>query len=465
MAIASPGVGSNLDVNSIVSQLMAIEQQPLTALAKKEASYQAELSAFGTLKSALSTLQATAQSLASASTYTGMLATPSDATILTATATSTAAAGAYSIAVSQLAANHTLRSDVNYNLADTFKGGTISIQVGSGTAVDVSITDGSTLEGISSAINNANAGVSASIINDGTTNRLVLKSGTTGSAGAITILVNETGTGGTPVPPGIVQKLKDFETKTVEVQAASDAIFSVNSLQITRSSNTISDVISGVTLNLTKAGTIGSPVTTNLTVARNTSSSQGAIVAFVSAYNAAVKNLQSISAYDAVNKKASILTGDSTVRSIQSRLSSLVQTNVSNLAGGIGRLSDIGITVQSDGTLSTNVAKLQAALTDTSKDVAGLFTSTTTTNKGIAVRFNETLESVVGSSGLINGRTEGITRSIKDIGSRREVLNRRLIDIEARYREQFTRLDTLLSSMNKTSAFLTQQLASITASS
>lgn len=467
MAIASPGVGSNLDVNSIVSQLMAIEQQPLTALAKKEASYQAELSAFGTLKSALSSLQSAAQGLSNSSTFTGMMSSVSDSTVLSASTSSSAIAGTYSIAVSQLAMNHTVRSNVNYATEDTFKGGTLSIQIGSGTAVDVTITDGSSLSAISSAINSANAGVSASVINDGTTNRLVLKSNTTGSTGAITIAVTQTGTGGTPTAPGVVQNLTDFNSvggNLALVQAANDAQFSVNGLAITRTTNTVTDVINGVTLTLTKAGTIGSPVTSNLTVSRNTSTMQGAIVAFVNAYNAAAKNLTSVSAYDAANKKASILTGDSTVRSIQSRLSSLAQSSLSGIAGGIRNLSDIGITLQKDGTLSTDISKLQAALNDTSKDVAGLFTSTVSTNKGIAVRFNEVLDSIVGSTGLINGRTDGINQSIKDIGSRRDVLNRRLVDIEARYRAQFTKLDTLISSMNKTSAFLTQQLASITKS-
>lgn len=468
MALSSPGIGSNLDVNSIVSQLMAIEQQPLTALAKKEAGYQAELSAFGTLKSALSSLQSAAQGLANTSTYTGMMTSVSDSTIVSASATSSAIAGTYSVAVSQLAMNHTVRSNVNYATEDTFKGGTLSIQIGSGTAVDVTISDGSTLSGISSAINSANAGVTASVVNDGTTNRLVLKSNTTGSTGAITIAVNQTGTGGTPIAPGVVQNLTDFNTvggNLAEVQAATNALFSVNGLAVTRSTNTISDVISGVTLTLTKAGSIGSPVTSNLTVSRNTSSVQGAIVAFVNAYNAVAKNLTSVSAYDAVNKKASVLTGDGTVRSIQSKLSGLVQTSMAGISGGIRSLSDIGITLQKDGTLATDISKLQAALNDTSKDVASLFTSTSTTNKGIAVRFNEALESMVGSSGLINGRTDGINQSIKDVGSRRDTLNRRLLDIEARYRAQFTRLDTLISSMNKTSTFLSQQLAALPKSS
>ncbi|PIQ11942.1 MAG: flagellar hook protein [Hydrogenophilales bacterium CG_4_9_14_3_um_filter_59_35] len=464
MAISSAGIGSNLDVNTIVSQLMAIEQKPLTTLNTKEAKFQAQLSTYGTIKGALSSLQSAVQGLTSSSTYTSMSASVSDATILSASATSSAAVGSYSIAVSQLAMNHAVRSNVNYATEDTFKGGTLAIQIGGGTAVNVAIADGSTLADISSAINSANVGVSASVINDGTTNRLVLTSNTTGSVGAITISVTQTGTGGTPVSPGVVQNLNDFNTvggSLVDLQAATNAQFSVNGLAITRSSNTVTDVIGGVTLNLTKAGTIASPVTTNLTVSRNTGAVAGAIGAFVNAYNVAAKQLKSVSAYDATNKQASILTGDSTVRNIQSKLSSLLQTSLSGIAGGIRSLSDIGITLQKDGTLATDTTKLQAALNDPTQDVASLFASTTSNNKGIAVRFNEMLDGIVGSSGLINGRTDGISQSIKDIGNRRDVLSRRLVDIEARYRAQFTKLDTLISSMNQTSTFLTQQLASI----
>lgn len=467
MAISSPGVGSNLDVNSIVSQLMAVEQQPITLLNKKEATFQAQLSTYGSITSALSSLQTAAQALVDPSAYTGMSALVADTSIVSASASASAVPGSYNIAVSQLAMNNIVRSNVNYASADTFKGGTLAIQIGSGTPISVTIADGSTLDSISSAINGANAGVSASVVNDGTTNRLLLQSNTTGSAGAITIAVTQNGTGGTPVSPGVVQNLTDFNSvggNLASVQAATDASFTVNGLAITRSSNTVSDVIGGVTLNLSKAGTIASPLTTNLTVSRNTASISGVIGAFVSAYNTAAKQLQSASAYNAATKQASILTGDSTVRNVQSKLSSLLQTSLSGIAGGVRNLTDIGITVQKDGTLATDSTKLQAALNDPTKDVASLFSSTTSDNKGIAVRFNEMLSSIVGSNGLITGRTDGINRTIKDIGNRRDALNLRLVGIEARYRAQFSTLDTLISSMNKTSAFLTQQLSSLTKS-
>jgi flagellar hook-associated protein 2 len=170
--------------------------------------------------------------------------------------------------------------------------------------------------------------------------------------------------------------------------------------------------------------------------------------------------LKTSSAFNAATKKGAILNGDSTVRTLQSQLSDLVHTSVSGIAGGISTLSDIGITMQKDGTLQTDSTKLTAALADPAKDVAGLFTQTTTGNEGIAVRFSATLRTSIGFDGPIASRTDGIAASIKEIGSSRDALNLRLAKIESRYRAQFTALDTMMANMQKTSQYLTQQFKS-----
>jgi flagellar hook-associated protein 2 len=430
---------------------MTIEQRPVTALNVKEASFQAKLTAYGSLKGALSAVQTAAKTLTLATTFTSQTAAVSDPTVLSASADATATAGSYAINVTQLAKYHAVRSNTDYaTTADTFNTGSLAIKIGAGAAVNVTI-DGTnnTLDGIRQAINNANAGVTATIINDGSTNRLVLTSTTLGSAGSITVTATDSGSGGTHALSGLDSSL------LVTTQAADDANFSVNGIAITRSSNTVSDVIGGVTLGLTKPGT------TSVTVSKNTGAITAAINGFVKAYNDMVKQLQSATAYDVANKRASVLTGDSTVRNIGETLRSLVQTTVSGIGGGIATLSSIGIALQKDGTLVVDGAKLGAALADSTKDVFSLFASTAADNKGIAVRFNETLDGIIGTSGLIASRTDGITASIKDIGKRRDALTARLTSIEARYRAQFTALDSLIAGMNKTSQFLTQQLANL----
>lgn len=455
--ISSPGIGSGLDINGIIGNLMAVESQPLTAMATKEASYQAKLSAFGSMKGALSSLQSAAASLKNTSTFTGMSAASSDSTLFSVSATSDAAAGSYDLSVTTIAKSHAVRTNVDYG-SDTFDSGTLRIAVGTGTPVDIDLSDVGSLADIRLAINEADAGVTATIINDGTADRLVLTSGTTGSDGAITLEAPTTNNDGT-------RRLTDLiGTNLTETQAADDAVFSLNGITITRSSNTIDDAVEGVTIKLLKEPDQTLPITPltgKLTVSQNTGAVTAAVNAFVKAYNDAIGQIKSMTAYDAANKKASVLTGDSTARSIQSQLSALVGTNVNGVAGGIARLSDVGISVQTDGTLALDSSKLSTALADKDTDVAALFTQTTSGNEGIAVRFNSLLEGIVGNDGLIESRTDGINSSIKDLQKRAEAFNLRLTQIESRYRKQFSALDSLIASMNQTSAYLTQQLASL----
>jgi flagellar hook-associated protein 2 len=450
-SISSPGIGSGLDISGIISKLMQVEAQPLTALATKEASFQAKLTAFGSLKGALSSLQTAAQTLKNTSTFSAKSASTADTTVATASASTTATAGTYDIAITTLAKAHSIRSSTNFAAGATFDGGTLSIQVGTGTAQTITLEAGKTLAQVATAINDAKTGVSATVVDTGI---LVLTSNTTGTTGNITF----SATAAVPDDGNATTlALSDLNT-TSQLQAAQNASFTVNGITpaFSRSSNTVTDAITGITLNLLKEAS-----STKLTVAANTGAVTSAVNAFVKAYNDAISGIKQMTAYDAANKKASVLTGDSTARSIQSQLSSLVSTSVSGITGDISRLSDLGITVQKDGTLAVDSSKLSTAVSDPGKDVAALFTQTTTGNEGIAVRFNTLLEGIVGSSGLITSRTDGINASIKDLQKRADALNLRLTSVEARYRAQFSRLDTLISSMNQTSTYLAQQLANL----
>lgn len=449
--ISSPGLGSGLDINGIIGKLMQVERQPLTTLARREASFQARLTAFGSLSGALASLQTAARTLATPATFTGNTATAANSALLSAAATGTAAAATYDVAITQLARQHALRSNTPYAATtDTFTTGTLAITVGSGAAVNIAI-DGSnnTLAGIRAAINGANAGVNASIIHDGTTNRLVLTSKTSGSAGTIAVAVTDAGSGGTHAISGLAS------AALVTTQAAQNANLTINGMAISSSSNTIDTAIEGVTLSLRQTGT------TTLSVAPNTAAISQAVNAFVTAYNGALGSIRTQTAFDATSQRASVLTGDSTARSIQGRLGTLVGTAVSGSASGIARLSDIGIGVQRDGSLAIDSTRLNAALANSPQDVAALFSQATPGNQGIAVRFDTLLKDILGPAGMIASRTEGINASIKDLQRRAEAFTLRLSSIETRYRAQFTALDTLIASMTQTSNFLTQQLANL----
>lgn len=447
MAIAA----SSLDVNSIVSQLMELEKQPLTVLDTKEASYQAKISAYGTVKSALASLQTAVQTLTQPNTFKALGITSTDLSVVSGSATTEAAPGTYNVVVDQLATAHTVRSNGAYTATNvTFNTGTLSIKVGNGTAVDVEITNSNnSLAQVRNAINNSGAGVNATIINDGTNQRLVLTSKTMGSAGAITVTATDSGSGGTNPLTAL------GSASLVEVQPANDAEFSVNGLSVTRSSNTISDVVQGLTLTLAKEGS------STVTVAKNATTAVNAVAAFVTAYNAVVAQNSSLTAYDAGNEAASILTGDATLRSIQSKLGSLVNSRVSGITGGISSLSQVGVSLQRDGTLKLDSSKLTAALNDPDKDVASLFTQTTNGNKGLAVQFNDWLSQATGTSGILSNRIDGLTDSIDSLDDRRDAISARLVTIEARYRKQYSALDALITSMSSTSSFLEQQLSAL----
>ncbi|MBV2234758.1 MAG: flagellar filament capping protein FliD [Sterolibacterium sp.] len=450
--LASPGIGSGLDINGLVSKLMESESRPLVSLTTKEAGIQAKISAFGSIKSALSGLQTATQALTRAQTFTGTSATVTDSSVFTATGGKTATPGEYTISVSQLAQNHAIRSDSAYTTSDTFNAGTLTLAV-NGKTTEVSIRSGEndTLAGIARSINEARAGVSAAVINTGSTQRLVLTSATTGTDGAIRLSVNETGSGATHSLTDFAYGGSDSPTM-VQTQAANDAIFTINNIEITRSSNTVTDAIDGVTLGLSKLGE------TKLTVARDISGTTSAINAFVKAYNDVVTTLNRVSAYDAATKKASTLTGDSTVRSLGFQLSSLSSSVVGDMSGSTARLSDIGISRQLDGTLQVDDAKLKTALKDPDRDVAALFAGTEAGREGIAVRFVNALDGILGENGTLTSRTNGLSSSIKDIGRQRDSINLRLAATEANYRKQFQALDSMVSSMASTSNYLAQQL-------
>lgn len=340
------GVGSTIDVNSLVTQLMQVEQQPLTAMAKKEASYQSQLSAYGSLKGSLSTFQSALSALSDPTQFSAISATPADTTLASASASTSALAGNYSFNVTSLAQSQKLQSSAPFASMSTVLGsGSLSLAFGSYSndtppsftlnsdkpTKTINIADGqNTLSGVRDAINAANVGVSANIINDGITgNRLVITSNDSGVANALRISVSDSS--GAPITSntGLSALAYDPSTAVTNMRvgiAAKNAEMTIDGVLISKSSNTITDAIQGVTVNLLKTGT------NTLTVARNLTSTQTAVQSFVTAYN-----------------------------------------NVNKTISGLSVLSEIGISLQANGTLALNTAKLNSVLNDPTKDISTLF--------------------------------------------------------------------------------------------
>jgi flagellar hook-associated protein 2 len=389
----SSSVSTSIDVNGLVSQLMVAEQIPITKLATQTASYQAKLSAFGTIQGALASFQTSVSTLGNASTFQTVTATASDTTTMSATALTSALPGSYAIEVSSLAQAQTLVATGQASLSSAIGSGTsttLSFDFGTitGTATSGKYATGTTfsstgagvktvtidstnntLQGMRDAINAANIGVTASIINDGSTSpyRLVVSSANMGAANSMKISASGDATvsallANDPTAGTAGQNL-------TESVAALSANFKVNGIAISKNSNTVMDVIPGVTLNLTKVTT--TPVT--LTVTQDTASVTKSVNDFVTAYNTLSKSLTDVSSYDAATKTGAVLQGNATVRNLQAQLRSVLNTPG---AGTVTSLSQIGVTFQRDGTLALDSTKLTSVMKSDFSGIAGLFAST-----------------------------------------------------------------------------------------
>ena len=474
--VSSAGIGSGLDIEGIISQLMEIEKRPLTQLNNKKAEQQAQLSAFGSLKSVLSSFQDSVQELAKPTVFNGLKAALTDTTMATVSASSSAAAGTHEIEVQSIAQSQKIKSEA-FASTDTIIGsGTLTIAFGTyngdGTftantekaAKTITIDPAkSTLADIRDTINDANAGITASIVNDGSGNRLVIASKDSGLANALKITVNDAD-GNHTNNAGLSKLAFDASTGGVanmtETVAAKNAVLVIDGITIQKSSNTIDDALEGVTLNLLKAD----PGTTStLTVEKDNSSVEVAMKAFVATYNSLEKTVTNLSRSDPANDQASILTGDSTVRMVQFRVRAMLSDNPLP-AGGINSLSELGISFQKDGTLALDDSKLSAVLADPDKNISEFFgdiPGTTTSTPGFISRLDQLIDGMTRSDGLIESRIDGIDSVIKTIDKRSESLEYRLEEVEKNLRAQYTALDTMIASMTQTSNYLQQQLASL----
>ena len=448
MGISASGMVSGLDVNAMVSSLMSIEEQPLANLQAKQTSFNAKLSAFGTLKSAVSTFQTAVKALGGdALRALTASSTKSDVVGITATKDGGATAGSYAIEVSKLAqADKLVSTGVAPGATFAAAGSSMAITIG-GKTTPLVLTD-TTLAGISSAINKANAGVTATILNDGTQDRLVITGSQTGSANGVSIAASGS--------------LAAFDTTAATTtmtrsQTAQNAEMKIDGIAVSKPSNTVTDAIKGVTLNLAQTN-VGSPVTVSL--AKDTTSISKSITAFVDAYNTLATAVNKQTAYNAATKTGAVLNGDASARSILTGIRGELTKAVSG-AGGLTTLSDIGIAFQRDGTLKLEKpAKLESALATNFENVSSLFSSTT----GIATRLTKVTDEMLGTKGVFKNRTDGLNATIDSLKDSADRMTQQLGQTEKRYRAQFVALDTMMTSMQSMQSYMTQQLSALAAS-
>lgn len=442
-----------LDVGSLVTQLMEVERKPIEKLASKVSSYQDKISSFGTLKGLISSFQTAVRSLNTS--MAGYRATPSDTSVLSAVASSSAVAGSYSVQVTTLAQAHKLAAagQLSDTTAIATGASTATFTVGA-TSTDIAIAAGATLQDIRSAINTADIGITATIVNDGsgTPYRLALSSDNAGLDNAINSITVKTG-GDTAVNDLLAYNpTENVPTPVIpmsETIPAANAVFTVNGIQITKSSNTVTDAIQGVTLNLSKES-----ASTTLKVERDTGAVSTAASEFVDAYNAMTSKLKSLSAYGSASSAAPSLAGDGTVRLMQDQLRDIYLTPATG--GTLSTLSQVGISTQADGTLKLDSSTLDSAMALDFADVSNLFSSAS----GYATRMDDWTATVVGYGGLIDTHTDGLNTSIDGYQAQIDKLEARMTVLQKQFTTTYSNLNLLLSSMNSTSAYLTQQFSS-----
>ncbi|EIS19526.1 flagellar filament capping protein FliD [Yersinia pestis] len=464
-SISALGTGSGLDLNTLLSQLSAAEQTRLTPLTTQQTSYKSKLTAYGVLQSALAKLETASTALKKADTLNSTAVSGSNSAF-SATTDSAASAGTYSIEVTNLAkAQSLLSADVpsaTDKLGSSDATRTITItQPGQKEPMKISLTSEQTsLTGIRDAINKQEGSVNASIMKaDDNTYYLALTSKDTGTQSEMTISVagDETlnnflnytpsSTGGSGA---LTQKVK-----------AEDATLSVNGVSITRQSNTITDAPQGVTINLKAVTKEGAPE--QLTIVRDNTATKAAIQSFVDAYNSLQTTFGSLTKYTVVetgqdqSTSNGALVGDGTLRSIQTQLKSQL---ASSQSGDLKTLASIGITQDLDGKLVINADKLNTALTDKPNSVTAFFVGDGETT-GFATQTEKLLNTALDTTlGTLKPATDGINTSLKNLDKQIAATTASIETAIERYKTQFTQLDKLMTSMNSTASFLTQQFDS-----
>ncbi len=544
VGISSAGIGSGLDIEGIIGSLMAAERIPLTKVSQERTAINTKISIYGIIKNSFADLKAAADKLSSLNNLNPLKATSSDDKIVSASASAASAKGSYSIEVSQLAKAQSVAA-LGVATADTTVGtGSLTITLGSyasgtntftnnadKTPVTINIGAGQqTLDGIKQAINEADAGVTASIVNDGAGSRLVLTSKETGAINGFKLEVTDSDGNNTDTtglsrlaydPTAAAGAGKNADT----LQVAQNANFTINNLPVSKASNTVTDAVAGLTLNL-KAQTT-SPI--NLEVGLDDTALKTTLDGFVAAYNKIRGNLKDQQQKDAT------LSRETTPSTLERGLRNILREQVAQY--GIG-LSDIGLSFDKDGVLSLNKSKLDTAVAadpgilekvfantatttdarvkylgannmtqegtfainvstayDGSNTIAGTINGvagtgvgniltgatgnaseglqfsvaqgasgnmgTITFSKGLAERLSDWIGSLTDEGGTLVSRTDGLTSRKSRLDDQEDRLNLRLEQVEKRYRAQFSALDSMLASMQQTSSYLSQQLAAL----
>ena len=448
-SLSTQGIGSGLDIAGIVSRIMTIERQPWVKMGTDQVEMQAQLSAYGQLKSVVSQFQTTMGELSDAAKFKAAKATSSDAKIMTATASADASRGSYAIEVKRLAETHRMVAATTFADTTTTKvgatGDTMAITVGT-KSFTVEIGN-KTLDEIRTAINSAtgNTGVTASTIRDTSGYHLTLASNSTGSANFVDVKFHTLADPLTPQPdPFALATINtDRNASGGFTSADLDAELKIeNTYSVTSSSNTVTDVISGLSMELVTVGSV------TLNVARDDGKIQSAVQQLISSYNTVFKLTGDLKNKVLSDERGSLL-------NIESQLRDALHAK-SGTSASFKFLAEIGVTNGANGTgLALNTTIFQEAL---AKDPGGVASMFADASSGATVRFKAVANNLLGIGGILPGREVSMKARIDASTTARANLEFRLARKETSLNKQFNRLYSLIASLNTTSSYLTTQL-------
>jgi len=450
---SSLGIGSGLNVDSIITQTMKLERRPLDLLQAKINGTSTQISSYGQIKSAMSALYDAAKGLTDLDTWRSKQFTTGDKSFVTGSVTSAATAAGFSLEVNRLAKAQSLASDSFASGTTMGADGQITLQKGrwdaagtsfaadSSGAVNISIAATDTLGDVAAKITQSGAGITAVVVKDGQGERLLVRSTETGEENGFSMAASGGGA------------LSSLDGQAMARTAAVDAEFVINGMTVTSASNTVKDVVPGVTLNLLKPTT--SPV--EISVGSDKDAIKGKLKSFQEAFNKLNSLLRNLTAYDKDNKTSQPLQGDSTVRSLQSAMSSLMQQ--SGLDGAT--LASLGLEMKLDSsfknpTLSLNDSKLDAALNDLPK-LERVLTGDGVTD-GLITRIRDFAFAANGVNGDITTRTKGLEALKKSNESAVEAMELRLTQREQNLLKQYQALDAKMAGTSSLSSFLSAQI-------
>ncbi|MEY2894171.1 MAG: hypothetical protein RJA98_4079 [Pseudomonadota bacterium] len=467
--LSSIGIASGID-STVIDKLVALERSPKALLATAATKINTQVSAFGKLQSAISTFRDSALALTQTANWDATASTSADDTSVAVSSTSTAKSGSYAVKVNSLAsAQQTASPGFTDGRTAVIGQGTLRIELGTWSAdgasfsatpdksVDIEIGAASeTLEGVRDKINAAGAGVTATIVNGTAGAQLMLRSTTTGAANGFQMSV-QSNAGGYSDTDGLSRLLTGGSTKV-----ATDASAEINGIPVSSASNTLADTVDGMTITLKKVTT--DPV--ELTVAQDTTALKTAITTFATSYSDLSKLILSQTKYDATTKTGGPLQGDRAALSLQSMLRSAMGST-SGATTAFKRLSDVGLELQKDGSLTVSDTKLTAAMAKMS-DMKKLFAnvdSSTESNNGLAVSLRKLTDAMLDTQGTVTTHATSLQKRLADNQDAQDRVEQHAVLAEARIRAQYTALDTQMSKMNALSAYVTTQMANLVSSS